>query len=87
MTRAEEFEKTFYYFSKKEKKEYAKFLLGCKESITHVIGILTIVSTGNLHNVVNTESLHINFFDSEKEALNHCLDCFAGTKVEQKQLF
>lgn len=89
MSKAKNKEKTFWYFPTRAKKDTARHWLTLKDHFVHEIGKLKVVAFGKDDVVViNEESLKIQFFDSEQEALDFCLDVYPQTKTtKQRELF
>ena len=91
---SKEFQKIWDSFPKQVKIEQAKhFLNNCKS--IHKVNKLIVFEVlmafrGNRGNyvVVNEETLHCKFFDTEEESINYCLDVYQKTfSSYQTELF
>ena len=88
---SKEMTKVFGYFSKHQQTTITKDWLKWKERILHNIGKLAIVDVSNEGAtivVINSESLHTLFFDSENDAMNYCLDIYDKIQLtKQSSMF
>ncbi len=89
MRKSKDREKTFWYFPTRAKNDTARHWLTLKDHFVHEVGKLKVISFGNDDVVVvNEESLKIHFFESEREAMDFCLDVYPETKeMKQGELF
>jgi hypothetical protein len=74
-------EKEFKYFWKtlpeSTKKWQVDFIFkNCQSNIIHEVNKLFIFKMRHRFWVINKESKHCNFFDTEQEAIDYCLDVY-----------
>ena len=89
MSNAKQLTNTWQFFTKRDKKIQVKHLINnCQDLVIHKINKFLIFKMNNHIEVVNSESLFLFFFDTEKEAINHCLDKFENSSINiQEKIF
>ena len=80
-------EHSFDYMTDSEKKICAKTFLNNTEAHIHSINDVIILIYSDFFISVNKKSLIFNCHETEVDALNHVLDFYKGTDVEQTKLF
>lgn len=75
--KAKEFKDFWENLPESTRKWQVDYLLqNSKTYLVHEINKLSIFKTKNRFYVINKESKHCNFFDSEQEAIDYCLDVY-----------
>jgi hypothetical protein len=78
---------TLNYTDNKGLKIFAQTILNNKARYVHEIKNLVISKQMDFYAVVNRETLKINSFDIEEDAVNYALDFYKNLALEQSKLF
>lgn len=89
MSVAKEHQDTWFYIPRYvQKRQIDHVIKDCRDYIIHEVNKLVVFEWFGHFQVINIESYVVKFFDTEKEAMDYCLDFYSESFInEQLDLF